>query len=200
MWWGTCSGTVATLGLVLFAQPPQPGVVELPARGQAPAAERTDEAKTKAQIEALPTLPARVAVSNQMGKRFKLVEATLMMDGVQVAHREAAPGQELDKAFQAYEGAIMPGEHILTVELVYEGRNLGPFTYLDNYRFRVDTSYPFTAAASAPASLNVVARERPGGNVPIEQKPMVDITPAAGSGASPTMPAAAPVPRNTPAR
>jgi hypothetical protein len=148
--------------------------------------------------ETAPSIPAQIEVQNQMGKRFKLVEAAVYLDGIEVAHRKAVGGKELENRFHAYDGAISPGGHAVAVELTYEGRNVGPFTYLDNYRFRVDSSYAFSAQVSdRPASLQVVARERKGANVPMEQRPMVEIAPAEGSGAWPTVPMPASADRKT---
>jgi hypothetical protein len=187
MWWATWS----IVGLLLAAPTP-PGARTAPeVVGEPAAADREDP--NAPDPRAMPTIPAKVQVQNQMGKRFRLVEATVLLDGLEVSRRKAAAGQELERSFSGYEGAIGPGNHTLAVELVYEGRNLGPFTYLDDYRFSVATSYPFTARVSdRPASLDVVARERPGATVPVEQKPVLDIAPAAGSGATPMLPPATP--------
>jgi hypothetical protein len=131
-------------------------------------------------------VPASVDVRSEMGKRFRLVEAVFMLDGAEVSRRTAVKGQELDHRFRAYDGSVRPGQHALTVTLVYEGRNTGPFTYLDNYRYRVEQTYGFTVTSTdRPAAVEVVARERKGANVPLEQKPTLDITPAAGSSATP---------------
>ena len=35
------------------------------------------------------------------------------------------------------------GEHALTATLVFQGRNVGPFSYLGNYRYRVESTYSF---------------------------------------------------------
>jgi hypothetical protein len=185
----------------------------IPAAAESPAAPLPAQPATRSPDQAIehearqaarradqtaPSIPAQIEVQNQMGKRFKLVEAAVYVDGIEVAHRKAAGGQELENRFHAYDGAITPGGHALVVELTYEGRNVGPFTYLDNYRFRVDSSYAFSAQASdRPASLQVVARERKGANVPMEQRPMVEIAPAEGSGAWPTVPMPAAADRKT---
>jgi hypothetical protein len=190
MWWGASS----IVGLVLVAAPPQPGVSESPETAAPPAADTASQPeRTERPAPAEPrtlAIPTRVQFDNQMGKRFRLVEATVLVDGREVAHRRAAAGEELESQFQAYQGTIAPGNHALMVDLVYEGRNVGPFNYLDNYRYRVDSSYAFTVRATGrPANLDVVARERKGVNLPPEKRPVVEITPAQGSGAFPSLPA-----------
>jgi hypothetical protein len=72
----------------------------------------------------------------------------------------------------------------VNVVLVYQGRNAGLFNYLDDYTFRVQSSYAFEAFANRPAVLDVVAKERKGISVPLEQKPTMEISPAPGSGAT----------------
>jgi hypothetical protein len=131
--------------------------------------------------------PATIEVRNQMGKRFRLIEARVSIDGQELARRNASPGQELERTFRAYDGAIARGPHSVTVTLVYEGRNTGPFTYLDDYRYRVVSSTNIDAEASArPAALEVLAYERPGATVPLEQKPMAEIRAAPNSSVTPT--------------
>jgi hypothetical protein len=203
------------LSLVLLADPPagdgaeaRPAQVhepETPAQQPIPPARTPDQAiahearqAERVADQTAPTIPAQVEVQNQMGKRFKLVEAVVLVDGIEVSHRKASNGRELENRFNAYDGAIAPGNHALAVALTYEGRNVGPFTYLDNYRFRVDSSYAFGAQASdRPATLQVVARERKGANLPMEQRPQIDIAPAEGSGAWPTVDMPAPAARKT---
>jgi hypothetical protein len=129
-------------------------------------------------------VPGTVRVRSEMGRRYRLVEATVAMDGAQVAHRRAPEGAELEKEFTVFKGPVLPGRHAVNVVLVYQGRNAGLFNYMDDYTFRVQSSYAFEAYANRPAVLDVVAKERKGISVPLEQKPTMEIFPAAGSGAT----------------
>lgn len=126
-------------------------------------------------------VPASVELRNEMGRGFRLVEAHVTLDGQAVSDRVATRGQELERSFRAYGGAVAPGEHVLRVDLVFEGRNRGPFTYLDDIRYRVDGQSLFVARAGGEASVDVVAQERKGANVPFEQKPQIRFAPAPGS-------------------
>jgi hypothetical protein len=146
-------------------------------------------AEQPAQFELPPAappavVPGTVRVRSEMGKRYRLVEATVAMDGDQVAQRRAPKGSELEKDFTAYKGPVSPGRHAVHVTLVFQGRNAGLFNYLDDYTFRVQSTYAFEAFANRPAALDVVAKERKGISVPLEQKPMLMIAPAPGSGAT----------------
>jgi hypothetical protein len=180
--------SVMWLMVLVLAQPAQkadeidrPGVDPFERQADPPAA-----APRRADVN----VPAAIEVRNEMGKRFRLVEAVFFLDGAEVARRTAGKGEDFQPAFRAYEGTLRPGAHALTVTLVYEGRNTGPFTYLDNYKYRVESTYAFSvAAADRPATLSVVAHERPGPNVPLEKKPMLDITPTATSPITPILPA-----------
>jgi hypothetical protein len=133
-------------------------------------------------------LPASVDVRSQLGKRFRLVEVDVVMDGETLSHREAAPGQELERAFRAYDGTVTPGPHSITVTLVYQGRNVGPFTYLGQYRYRVTGTADFAAhAGGLPAAIDVIAAERPGATVSVEDKPTLDIRSAPNSSVVPVL-------------
>ena len=140
---------------------------------------------------ARPELSASVDVRSDLGKRFRLVEERITLDGSELSHRTAARGEELEHSFRAYDGPVSPGSHTVSVTLVYEGRNAGPFTYLDGYRYRVESSADFTAEASArPAAIQVLAYERPGAMVPIEQKPTMEIKTGVDSSVTPVTRAA----------
>ena len=143
--------------------------------------ERTQPPAAPANVE----VPGTVRVRSELGKRFKLVESVILLDGVTVAQRRADQGHELEREFDAFNGLVTPGAHAMTVTLVYEGRNPGLFSYVDNYRMRVVSSYAFEAAADRPAALEVVARERKDGNLPLDKRPFLEVVPASGSGATP---------------
>jgi hypothetical protein len=137
-----------------------------------------------AQVVVAPAqVPASVDVSSQLGKRFRFVEAEVFLDGDALADKTAVGSQELAHSFRAFEGPISPGPHTVTVTLTYAGRNTGPFTYLDEYRYIVTASANFEARPGAqPAALDVVASERSGLTVPLEEKPRAEIRSAPNSG------------------
>jgi hypothetical protein len=113
------------------------------------------------------------------------VEARLVMDGQELSHRLAATGQELDTRTRLYDGAVRPGLHAVQVTLVYEGRNKGPFTYLDDYKIRLESTVDFNfAEGRRPGALEILAYERPGATVTVEHKPMMEIKSAVNSGAT----------------
>jgi hypothetical protein len=133
-----------------------------------------------------PAVPVRIDVRNEMSKRFRLVEARVVLDETEVVHQTAASGQELERTFSALETPVRPGEHALTATLVYEGRNRGPFSYLDNYRYKVQTSYPFDLeSGKQSATIQVLAREKQGINLPLERRPILEVMTGPDSGVTP---------------
>jgi len=130
-------------------------------------------------------LPATVDVQSSMAKRFKLMEVRVAIDGQDVAHRVAARGQELEQQFRAYEGDVSPGQHHVTVNLVFEGRNVGIFTYMDDYKIRMQSSGDFMAQDRAhPATVQVLAYERSGVTIPVEKRPTMEIKATGAPGTS----------------
>ena len=131
-------------------------------------------------------VPVRVYVRNEMSNRFRLVSARVVLDGTEVVHENASGKKELERSFSALETPIKAGSHALTATLIYEGRNAGPFNYLDNYRYKVQTSYPFELAAGEdPAAIHIVAHEKQGANLRLENRPVVEVMAAPDSGVTP---------------
>lgn len=173
---------------MLFLQggAPTPVDPDRPSAPEGPVHRKAEEpAVVETQRVAPPeNVPGTVRLRSEMGRRYRLVEATVAMDGEQVAYRRAPDGSELQREFNLYQGPMVPGRHAVNVILVYQGRNAGLFNYMDDYTFRVQSSYAFEATADRPAVLDVVAKERKGISVPLEQKPMLEISAAPGSGAT----------------
>jgi hypothetical protein len=135
-----------------------------------------------------------VEVRSEMGKRFRLTDALLILDGQEVARRTAAPGQELERTFRlwssdqppihaservASDGLLRAGGHAVTVRLTYEGRNVGPFSYLDDYKMRAESTFAFEVGnPDRPAALQVIARERANPKAPLRAEPSLTIEPA----------------------
>ncbi len=118
-----------------------------------------------------------------------------------MAHLRAAPGKDLGSSFRlwasgdalvngservAIDGWLQPGNHAMTVTLSYEGRNVGPFTYLASYKTRVEQTYAFTLGDDhRPASFEVVAREEGGSRLTSNPTVTLKVVPEPGSGARP---------------
>lgn len=124
---------------------------------------------------------------NQMGAAFKLVRVVYGVDGQIVFSRFDDTG-ELDesKEFEVFQGAIVPGNHTLTVVLTFVGNDYGALTYMKGYKYTVRASQTFLAGENRLADIQVVAFERGGMTTAFKDKPAIDIKvrtdPSAGPG------------------
>jgi hypothetical protein len=192
-WWMVMVVAQATQPSAGTMPLPAPVETRPPAGEAVPLETRLD--KLKAEQTDVP-VPTQIVVRNEMGKRFRLIEARFIVDGVEVAQRLAPKGQELARTLGPLATELPAGQHVVTAELVYEGRNAGPISYLDDIRYRVESTLPFkTDHLNGPATIEVVARERPGANVPFEKKPLLTLT---AVNTPDTAPVAAPAPAQPP--
>lgn len=157
----TCTLFLAT---VLSQAAPEPR--SLPPREPPPAARPAPENGK---------VPVTIEVKSDLRKLFRFVEARIFLDGNELTRITAPRGQELANNFRAFDAPLGTGRHSITVNLVYQGRNTGPFTYLDDYRYRLESTQEFTVEAGRPASVEILAHERPGATVPLEEKPTMSI-------------------------
>jgi hypothetical protein len=137
-------------------------------------------------------VPVSVDVRSDIGRRFRLKEAVLSIDGKEVARQTAPRGDELARSFRLWPsqqasyaaGLLRPGDHVLAVRFSYDGRALGPFEYLDQYDIRTEARVAFAVSGDGrPAALEVVARERPSSRAPLPAEPVLSVDPRPGSAA-----------------
>lgn len=112
---------------------------------------------------------------NDMGSTFRLVRAVYALDGVQIYSKNDDSGRlgEMGE-FDIYNGAIQPGSHTLSVQLVYQGNGFGVFSYLKNYKFNVKSSHSFVAGEGKATVITVVGYEKGGMTTNLEDKPAVE--------------------------
>jgi hypothetical protein len=165
----------------------------------APAGART--LATEAQVDPFPevatkdAVPVRIYVRNLMSRRYRLVEAKVVLDETEVVHETARPGQELERSFSALETVVPPGEHALTATFVYEARHRsGEDDEPD--RYQVQTAYPFALEAVDEAFVHLVAHERSRGSVPVPGKLVLEAVSTPGSGVTPVPSVTTPSGRN----
>ena len=123
---------------------------------------------------------------NKMSGSYKLVKAIYSLDGAPILNRADEDGgmSELPE-FEVYNGSIVPGEHTLTVNLEYRGHGYGIFSYLKGYRFKVRSSYSFTAPEGKALILRAVAYEKGGPTAPLEERPAIRYIERVGAVAAP---------------
>jgi hypothetical protein len=111
---------------------------------------------------------------NRMSSSFKLVKAVYALDGAPIFNQADEEGQlAAREQFDVYNGSIIPGEHTITVNLEYRGHGYGVFSYLQGYRFRVRSSYTFTAPEGKAVTVRVVGYEKGGPTAPLEERPAI---------------------------
>jgi hypothetical protein len=140
---------------------------------------------------------------NQMGSNFVLESASYSLDGAPLFNKIDTDGDLSDRErIELFAGSIVPGNHNISVNLVYRGSGFGVFSYLKGYKFKIRSSYAFTAEEGKVTTVNVVAYEKGGITTDLQDRPAVrydvelkqeaeDAAPAAGGAAAP---AAAPAP------
>jgi hypothetical protein len=124
---------------------------------------------------------------NEMGASFRLVRVVYALDGVQIFSKADDSGQLGEvQEFEIYKGAIQPGSHTLSVQLMYQGHGFGVFSYLKGYKFNVRSSHTFVAAEGRSTSVVVAGYEKGGATTNMEDKPAVDFRVSNVSGEAPT--------------
>lgn len=130
---------------------------------------------------------------NDMGSAFTLERVIYYLDTNRIYVQDNRDGQ-LDKnpQFEIFNGNLVPGNHLLTVEMEYRG-NGTVFAYLDQYRFELKSSYTFYAAKGRVLQLSVVGYQKGGLTTDLRQRPSIKFqteqfqyTRTGGAAATPT--------------
>jgi hypothetical protein len=111
---------------------------------------------------------------NEMGSSFSLESVAYAIDGAPV-YTKADVGGDLRgrEEFEVFSGRVVPGSHQLSVQLVYRGNGFGPFSYLDGYRFKVQSAYTFEAEPGKVSTVRIVGFERGGLTARLQDRPAV---------------------------
>jgi hypothetical protein len=88
---------------------------------------------------------AIVVHSDEMGPSFKLQRVIYHLDGDKVYYQDENSGKlEGKDRFEVYSANVLPGNHILSVEMTYRGDS-SVFTYMKDYVFRLRANFTFYA-------------------------------------------------------
>jgi len=111
---------------------------------------------------------------NEMGPEFVLESVTYALDGAPLYTKVDKDG-DLDKRqqFEIFNGRVVPGNHQLVVKMTYRGSGFGVFSYLDGYRFKVQSSYVFNAEPGRTTQVKVVGFEKGGLTADLQDRPSV---------------------------
>jgi hypothetical protein len=111
---------------------------------------------------------------NDMGAAFVLESVNYSLDGAPIFTKNDQDGDLSDLAEQElFNGSIVPGNHNLSVNLVYRGSGFGVFSYLKGYKFRIKSSYAFTAEEGKVTTVKVVGYEKGGITTDLQDRPAV---------------------------
>jgi hypothetical protein len=112
--------------------------------------------------------------TNDMGSSFVLESAFYTLDGAAIFSKIDNAGDLADKpSFEIFNGLIVPGNHQISVRLVYRGHGYGLFTYLEGYKFKVQSSYTFNAEPGRLTVVKVVGFEKGGITTELKDRPAV---------------------------
>jgi hypothetical protein len=112
---------------------------------------------------------------NKMGRAFTLVKAVYAVDGTQIFARTDESGElQNQKKIDLMSGPIAPGNHTISVLLVYRGSGFGPFKYLKQYKFTVKSSHTFTAVEGKQTRIEIVGFEKGGWSAQLRDRPSID--------------------------
>lgn len=111
---------------------------------------------------------------NEMGSSFVLESVAYALDGAPIFTKVDVNG-DLDKReeFEIFNGRIVPGQHQIAVRLVYRGHGYGVFSYLEGYKFKVQSNYTFNAEAGKVTTVKVVGYEKGGLTSDLKDRPAV---------------------------
>jgi len=123
---------------------------------------------------AAPSLPAFATVSfrNDVGTKFRLVEAHFTMDGADLPI--VLTGAERGKSYVVVTGSMKPGPHVVTARLTYQGERR-VFTYMNGYKLNVRSEQVLTTPENRSVSFTVVGSENKGMNVPLDRRVLVKV-------------------------
>lgn len=112
---------------------------------------------------------------NDLGRGYTVESVAYYLDGQSIFAKQD-PNGSLDAAteLKVWDGAIPPGSHTLSVNMVLKGNGYGVFNYVDGYTFKVSSNYAFVAEEGEQTAVRVTVDERKGPWVRYDERPTVD--------------------------
>ena len=111
---------------------------------------------------------------NEMGSTFYLESVSYSLDGAPVYSKVDQDGDlEKREEFEVFNGRIVPGNHQISVQFVYRGHGYGVFSYLEGYKFKVQSAYTFNAEPGKAMTVKVVGFEKGGITTELKDRPAV---------------------------
>ncbi len=111
---------------------------------------------------------------NEMGSSFYLESVAYALDGAPIYTKVDVEGDlEKREEFEIFNGRIVPGNHQIAVQLIYRGHGYGLFSYLEGYKFKVQSSYTFNAEPGKVSTIKVVGFEKGGITAELKDRPAI---------------------------
>lgn len=111
---------------------------------------------------------------NEMGKTFALESVAYALDGAPIFTKADQNGDLANREeIELFNGRIIPGQHQIAVRIAYRGHGYGVFSYLEGYKFRVQSSYTFNAEPGKVTTIKVVGYEKGGLTTDLKDRPTV---------------------------
>jgi hypothetical protein len=111
---------------------------------------------------------------NEMGSSFALESVAYALDGAPIFTKVDVNGDlAKQEELEIFNGRIVPGQHQIAVRLIYRGHGYGLFSYLEGYKFKVQSSYTFNAEAAKVTRVKVVGYEKGGLTTDLKDRPAV---------------------------
>jgi hypothetical protein len=111
---------------------------------------------------------------NEMGSSFYLESVAYALDGAPIYTKVDVDGDlEKREEFEIFNGRIVPGNHQIAVQLTYRGHGYGLFSYLQGYKFKVQSSYTFSAEPGKVNTIKVVGFEKGGLTAELKDRPAI---------------------------
>jgi len=111
---------------------------------------------------------------NEMGSSFYLESVSYALDGAPIYSKVDVEGDLEKRAeFEIFNGRIVPGNHQIAVQLTYRGHGYGLFSYLQGYKFKVQSSYTFNAEPGKVNTIRIVGFEKGGLTAELKDRPAI---------------------------
>lgn len=94
--------------------------------------------------DAIAEAKAIILHHNDMGGSFKLEQAVYYLDGEKIYFGDSSGPAASDDEVEVFSGNVIPGNHVLSVEMVYRGDST-VFAYLKDYLFKLRANFTFYA-------------------------------------------------------
>ncbi|MEE2757521.1 MAG: dihydrolipoamide acetyltransferase [Myxococcota bacterium] len=115
---------------------------------------------------------AQLIHRNEMGASFNLEKIIYSLDGTPIKTKIDKDGDLADqKEIQIFDGPIVPGNHTISVVMIYRGNGFGIFSYLRGYVFTLRSSHTFHAEEGKRVQVKIIGYEKGGMTTDLRDKP-----------------------------